>query len=217
MKKNIHQALLVFLVVFLFAFLANVVAGTRTKLSWENTTAPHPERAPWSNHLMLLAEQNFDNFFQAKDMPAFCPKWNQLDHSQKLVAISELVIAVTYFESGYNPLSRMVEVGLGNDPYTGAQVASEGLLQLSYGDKRWAPWCDFNWSKDKYVALKNRSILDPIKNLSCGVRIMGNQIAKNKAIVISRNAYWSVLKAGHRNQKIEKIKARVKTKAPGCA
>lgn len=223
MSKDHKKAIKIISVAIFMIFItemarsAPIEAVGRTKLSWEHTTSPRPERAPWSDALMILAEETFHGFFQAKDFPEFCPRWNALSHKNKLIAISELVIAVTYYESGYSPTSRMVEVGLGNDPYTGAQVASEGLLQLSYGDKRWAPWCDFNWQKDKHLPLKQRSILDPVKNLNCGVRIMANQIARNDAIVISKNAYWSVLKRGHRNQKINQIKARVKLRAPGCA
>lgn len=190
---------------------------TAFALSWENTTAPHPERAPWSKAVVESIDTNYNKFIQAKDWSSFCPRFQLLDKAQKINAMAEFVVAVAYYESGYNSLARMRE-DLGTDKVTGQQVMSEGLLQLSYGDKLWAPWCEFDWARDRHLPISTRrSILEPTKNLRCGLGIMANQINRHSSVVVRHpKSYWSVIADGHKNQKIFKIKQRVKAKAKGC-
>ncbi len=214
MRSNEARALKLLLLTIVMIFLTEMAKPA--SLSWENTTEPHPERKPWSQALLKLAEANHTNFTKAKDWQDFCPNWYKLTYDQQLIVISELVIAVTYYESGFNPLARMLEYGLGNDPITGKQVMSEGLLQLSYGDQKWAPWCQFKYHQDVKLPLAKRSILNPITNMNCGVRIFGNQVARKAAIVASEGAYWSVLKRYHKNQKVKQIQSRVRSKSKVC-
>ncbi len=185
-------------------------------LSWENTTAAHPERASWSQTVSQMVDQNLTDFEKASDLIDFCPKYISLDKQKKIKAISELIVGVVYYESGYSPVSRMKE-DLGIDKVTGVQVQSEGLLQLSYGDQQWAPFCKFDWPKDKLLSPTDpkKTILDPIINLECGIKIFSNQVALRKLITTTNN-YWAVIKTGHRYQKISSIKAMVAKNAPFC-
>jgi hypothetical protein len=69
----------------------------------------------------------------------------------------------------------MIETTMGTDPVTGKQVASEGLLQLSYqdvpnyGSVLKYPLCKIQWSKDKSLSVTDpkKTILDPYINLEC--------------------------------------------------
>jgi hypothetical protein len=106
----------------------------------------------------------------------------------------------------------MHEKTMGTDPVTKKPVYSEGLLQLSYQDTQWATHCKFDWKADQYLDPKDSSktILNPYRNLYCGVGIMANQIKKRKDIALVTGVYWAVLKQGGRYSKIPEITKQVK-------
>lgn len=189
-------------------------------LSWENTTEPHPERSPWSKRVSMLIEENLSVLSQAIEIKEFCPRFNSLNKQRKIKALGEFVVALIFYESGYNPASRMKEIGAaaGVDSVTKAPVYSEGLMQLSYQDIVWAPYCEFDWAKDKLLAATSsqKSILNPYKNLSCGIRILSKQTEKKKSFFFYSGNYWAVLKTGGKYQQISGIKDRVRKKAFGC-
>ncbi len=178
--------------------------GPLVKISWEK----YPENRPWSIYVYdLIDAELFEQFNKALDNKRFCPKFDSLKRDEKLTFWTELISAISYFESGWSPVSRMKETTMGTDPITQRPVYSEGLLQLSYQDIQWAPYCRFDWELDKSKADKDpkKTILDPFKNLDCGVRILANQISKRSAIILNSGVYWSVLKEGGKYQQIEKI------------
>lgn len=180
-------------------------------LSWEKS---HPERRSWSSDVFLLiGEELFSEFDSAKDAKRICPKYESLQRQQKISVWGELISAVAYYESGWNPASRMVETTMGTDPVTGKQVASEGLLQLSYQDVPnyksilKYPACKIDWQKDKGLAVTDpkKSIFDPTVNLECGLRIMASQIQKKGYVILSSGVYWAVLKDGGKYSKVDSI------------
>jgi hypothetical protein len=180
-------------------------------LSWEKS---HPERKAWSDFVFSLIEVDlFSAFDGAKDATRVCPKYAALTKGQKIYVWSELISAVSYFESGWSPTSRMVETTMGTDPVTGKQVASEGLLQLSYQDVPnygvllKYPACKIDWQKDKALAISDpkKTIFDPAINLECGLRILANQIQKKGNVILSSGVYWSVLKDGGKYSKVDSI------------
>lgn len=191
------------------------------KASWEK----YPENAPWTAYVAKLVDAELlPKLEKAKDVTRFCPRYPALDRAKRIQFWTELVSTITYFESGWNPLSRMLE-DLGTDPATGLQVASEGLLQLSYQDVKnysMIPECGkIDWRADKILDAKNKkdpkkTILDPYINLGCGVRIMAHLIGRGSAITTPAHsgaaAYWSVLRE---NRKLPSVLAMVK-KAPVC-
>lgn len=186
-------------------------------LNWENTTELHPERIPWSKHLLKLSGEHLESFKKGTDWPKICPKWNSLNDEQKKYAIATMIVAVVYYESGYSTTNWMTETTMGTDPVTKKQVKSEGLLQLSYQDKEWAPWCQFDWSKDKLLSQNDpkKTIFDPYINLSCGVRIMANQVVK-KGLVFPSKGYWAVMNTSSKYGHVSDIKARVLKYAGAC-
>ncbi|GIL18428.1 MAG: hypothetical protein BroJett040_21790 [Oligoflexia bacterium] len=180
-------------------------------LSWESPK--RPDAVNWSTHAFQVVDKEvFDKLDKASDADFFCPKYKWLERNQRVNFWGQLFSAVSYYESGYDPTSRMQETTMGSDPITGKPVYSEGLLQLSYQDIQWAPYCEFDWSKDKNLSPTDpkKTILSPYKNLSCGIKIMARQIASKGSIILRSGVYWAVLKDGGRYEKIDEIAAITK-------
>jgi len=180
-------------------------------LVWES--ASRVQAKNWSTYLFNLISTDAKALLSAQDFPQFCPTYSSLSEKQKINVAGQLVAAITKYESGYNPLSRYHESTMGTDPVTGLPVYSEGLLQLSYQDAQWASFCPFDWSADQYLSETDpqKTILDPYKNLYCGVRILANQVQKKGLIILGSGAYWAVIKSNSAYQKLDEIKAIVRT------
>lgn len=180
--------------------------------AWKSSS--HPERQEWSRYLVKILMEDWNSLLKgSSDIKDFCPNYYNLGSQDRANVWAQLIVAMTRFESGYNPTARMRETGMGTDPVTGRQVRSEGLLQLSYQDELGYRFCDFDWSKDKHLSSTDpkKTILNPYKNLYCGVGIMSRQIARKGAIKVSSGAYWSVIKTTHRNSKISRITPMVRS------
>lgn len=198
--------------IFLLTLLTTNIAFAQPKLSWENKKQ---ERGEWTTITLNAVQKNFSKLDNASDIALFCPDYEKLEQEQKKIVWGELIVALAYYESGWNPNAQLTEIGLGTDAVTHLTVVSEGLLQLSYGDTRWAKWCAFDWEADK-TNTDNPTILKPRNNLECGVGILANQIAKHGRITLAHGAYWSVLKLTHKNKRIDGIARMVKQAAPYC-
>jgi hypothetical protein len=185
-------------------------------LLWE---AGHPERVAWSTHVMKVITDEVANDFLpgTSDIELFCPRYHSLDNKKRANLWALLISAMTKFESGFDPLSRYKESTMGVDPVTQQHVYSEGLLQLSYQDVQWASYCEFDWEKDKNLAVKDpkKTILNPYKNLSCGIKILARQVRNKDAVAVKSGAYWAVLIPGGKYTKLNEIAALTK-KMTGC-
>ncbi|MEK2646254.1 murein L,D-transpeptidase catalytic domain family protein [Bdellovibrio sp. BCCA] len=187
-----------------------------TPLSWE--TSSKPERKAWSQYLMKLVSEDWSSLLKgADDMRDFCPRYNSLSNNERANVWAQLFVAMTKYESGYSPTSRMQETTMGTDPVTGRPVYSEGLLQLSYQDITGWNFCKFDWSKDRNLSSTDprKTILDPYINLHCGVGIMAKQIARTGKIKLASGAYWAVIKTNSRYSQISAITSMVKS-LPMC-
>ncbi len=177
--------------------------------SWEKTDS---SRRAWSDIVRQVVETKAEALYQGPtDVALFCPMYDRLGKEDRLNFWAEFVSAVSKFESGWKAATRFTESTMGTDPITGKQVVSEGLLQLSYQDVQWATFCEFDWKNDNllYPSLADgrRSILNPQKNLSCGLQILNRQVKSKGAIALSTGVYWSVLKVGGTYTKLTEIKA----------
>lgn len=185
-------------------------------LLWEAVRKDGPA---WSAHLHKVIEDELatDLLPGSSDVEIFCPRYHTLNNHQRINFWGMLISAITKYESGFNPLSRYHESSMGTDPVTQKPVYSEGLLQLSYQDTKWATYCEFNWSLDKNLAATDpkKTILDPYKNLSCGVKIFARQIRNKRHIAVSSGAYWAVLIPGGRYGKVVEI-SKLTKQMPGC-
>lgn len=190
------------------------IRPSRVYTTWEKG---HPERQPWTDFLMKEAYENENFFFMAKDISDFCPKYNHITRTQRAKAISEIVIAMAFYESSWNPNTYFPEPTshfTKPDLVTGKPVASEGLLQLSYQDTRFGPYksfCTFDYRSNI------KAIQNPIENLRCGFGILKHLVTQNKVIsgqfmhegktVYTGGArYWSVLRQQkHRTDIIKRV------------
>ncbi len=178
----------------------------RIPLAWEKA---RPESKKWSEFVyMLLEKEIFVSYNKAKDASYFCARYPDLNRGQKIAFWAYLISTITYYESAYNPKSRMREGPLGRDAVTGKPVYSEGLLQLSYQDTKWYPYCKMDWNKDRHLDDKDdrKTIFDPYINLDCGMRIFAQQINRKNKIAINSGAYWAVIKPDSKYNKIAQIK-----------
>lgn len=191
-----------------------IIAQATPKLSWETQ---NPNAREWTAVALGEIEKHFPILDTAGDIETFCPQYKKLDLGQRLHLWGELFAALAMYESNWNPHCQYTEVTLGIDSVTGKPLVSEGLLQLSYTDTRWAKWCQFDWEHDKIQkTFQTVTILDPKRNLVCGIGIMANQIKKRNAIVLDRGAYWSTLKSSHQRNKIKEIGWMLRTRIPQC-
>lgn len=174
-------------------------------LAWESASKPF--RKDWSDYLFGIVRNELPKLDKVQDATTFCRPYFQLTEMQKINFWGQLISAMSYYESGWSPVSRMQETTMGTDPVTKLPVYSEGLLQLSYQDIQWAPFCRFEWSKDKNLSPSDpkKTILDPFINLECGTKILANQILKYNKIVLSSGVYWAVIKANGKYEKIDEI------------
>jgi len=183
-------------------------------LAWE---AKVTGSSYWSNTIYNVIQSEEPQMLGqnvADDIELFCPAYRTLTDHQRLNFWGQLFAGMSKFESGWNPATYYVETTMGLDPVTGRQVASEGLLQLSYQDQRsYNLDCGFDWAVDKnYTNTDSRkSIFDPLKNLRCGIKILAKQLARQRAISTTTDVYWSVLKKNGRYTKVPEIAAITKT------
>lgn len=180
-------------------------------LLWESL---NPQGKTWSQIVFNALKGSASSLInKSDDMEIFCPKYAELQETQKINAVGMLISAMVRYESNFDPLARLAEPSLGTDPITGQMVYSEGLLQLSYQDGIGRSYCKFDWDLDKKLSPKDpkKSILDPARNLDCGVRILAEQVDKYGSLVIEHGAYWAVIRKNGKFQKINEIASKVQT------
>jgi len=196
---------------------SNGISDNYSPLAWEKTIS---EAKNWSAYIYAVIAKDEKQMLAdhaATDIEIFCPNYQKLNETQRLNFWGQLIVGIAKFESNWSPISRMIEQGLGKDAVTGLQIASEGLLQLSYQDARYhGTACAFDWNKDKVLQASNpkdprKTILDPYKNLRCGIQILSEQLDKHHALVIDSGVYWSVLKKNGKYQKVDKIAGYTKS------
>lgn len=184
------------------------------KIQWESKDGARP----WSLHAFKTILAKGPSLLEGTDdVVEYCPRYYSLGTEQRAWFWTALVSGIAFYESGWDPTNRMQETTMGTDPVTGLPVYSEGLLQLSYQDRQGHPYCnEFDWSVDRHLQPRDpkKTILNPEKNLSCGIQILNRQVRKHRRIGIGKGAYWSVIKITKPQNKIEKIKARLASVAP---
>jgi len=136
----------------------------------------------------------------ARDVRPFCPRFNHLSEVDRRAFWAYFFQALAGAEAGLSPTTNVrhtePEVAV-KDEVSKRMVRSEGLLQLTYMDaKRYG--CDFDWEADRKLPLKDpaKTILQPKNNLTCGVKILENQLIDQGRPLLSRKSYWSTLRPG---------------------
>ena len=133
----------------------------------------------------------------ARAVKPFCPRFAWMNDTDKRAYWAYFFQALAGAEAGLEPTAdarhSQPEVAI-VDPVTKRRVRSEGLLQLTYVDaKRYG--CDFDWKKDKELAVKDpdKTILQPKNNLQCGIRILHAQLIDRSKPLAWMKSYWSTL------------------------
>jgi hypothetical protein len=136
----------------------------------------------------------------ARAVRSFCPNFANEAEADKRAFWAYLFQAMAGAEAGLDPsadVHHTQAVMNKTDTVTKRPIRQQGLLQLSYQDAE-QYGCDIDWAKDRHLSKHDpeTSILQPEKNLTCGVKIMENQIITQKKPLIVRSSYWSTLQPG---------------------
>ena len=133
----------------------------------------------------------------ARGVRTFCPRFAMMSEADKRAFWAYTFQALAGAEAGLKPTTnvRHTEPEVAKvDTVSKRMIRSEGLLQLTYMDAtRYG--CDFDWNRDKELKEKDpaRTILQPRNNLLCGVKILENQIIKQRRPLLSPASYWVTL------------------------
>ena len=156
---------------------------------WENHSS---QGKNWTEHVQRELAINGKNLLDVipADQNLFCPNYSNLSEQQRKAYWVFLISSMVRFESNFDPKMSFTE---GFDDSQGRPVISRGLLQLSIESGN-AYGCQFKSSQDLH---------DPLKNLSCGVRILDRWLDRDGRIGGKINGkwrggarYWSVLREG---------------------
>jgi hypothetical protein len=134
----------------------------------------------------------------ARGVRSYCPRFAAMSDGDKRAFWAYLFQALAGAEAGLKPTTDVrhtePEVAV-VDTVTKRMVRSEGLLQLTYMDAtRYG--CDFDWDKDKALAEHDsaKTILQPRNNLTCGVKILENQMVTQRRPLLTSLSYWVTLR-----------------------
>lgn len=130
----------------------------------------------------------------------YCPAFNTMSDVDKRAFWAYTMQAMAAAEAGLNADTTVHHTQAAvakTDKVTHRPIRQEGLLQLSYQDGD-TYGCNFDWQADSKLALKdpNRTILQPERNLSCGIRILKTQLIDKDQPLLTRSSYWSTLQPG---------------------
>lgn len=135
-----------------------------------------------------------------KDVRRFCPRFYEMDDTDKRTFWAYFFQALSAAEASLNPDATVRHAnpeGTKTDQVSGRAPRTEGLLQLAYEDK-YRYGCDFNWKADRKLKPDDpaKTILQPKNNLECGVKILDHQIIDQHKPLLTRSGYWAPLRPG---------------------
>jgi hypothetical protein len=140
----------------------------------------------------------------ARDVRPFCPRFKKMDETERRAFWAYFFQALAGAEAGLQPTTdvRHPEMDM-RDTVTRRMVRAEGLLQLTYMDADRYD-CNFDWEKDKDLPHKDpaKTILQPENNLTCGVKILDDQLLVRKERLLSPTSYWETLRPGTAGYKV---------------
>ncbi|HEX6770870.1 MAG TPA: hypothetical protein VF126_02505, partial [Acidobacteriaceae bacterium] len=158
----------------------------------------------WDNRWDIFIERSLPHAMLTdrvpRDVRRYCPAFYQMSDADKRAWWAYFFQAVAAAEAGLNATTNVrhtePEVAV-PDHVTGRIVHQQGLLQLTYEDSR-RYGCDFDWNADKDLAPHDpgRTILNPERNLACGIHILAHQILDQHKPIFSPTSYWATLQPG---------------------
>lgn len=159
-------------------------------------------QSEWTEALMQAVSERLPFLSKASDLQKMRFDYHTLSDERKVAVWVEFFKTLAFYESGYNPNSQSVDVGVKHDRDTW----SIGLLQLSVVDQ-------MNYGLNYGYTFND--LLNPINNLKFGVLILANQILKRGKIFIPNDekgnpkAYFATLRPGNKYSKVAQITATV--------
>jgi hypothetical protein len=149
---------------------------------------PAPTSLAWTKVVIEVVDKRLRDFELAADKETFCPGYASATLAQRHICWLRVVGGIVEFESSFRPDEPPFHEGNG--------VYSVGLMALSTGECPNAP--------------DTKGLMDPLKNLVCGVNKMAALIARYKAIDNAEHkgasAYWSTLRPPY--QKWDPVRQR---------
>lgn len=177
------------------------IAVKKVELGSDNT---------WDPKWDVLIEENLPEELMtpgmARAVRPFCPRFGELSQADKRAFWAYLFQALAGAEAGLRPTADVKHLDptvAVRDKVSKRTVRQQGLLQLTYEDNQ-RYGCDFDWENDKHLAPGDpgKSILQPEKNLLCGIRIMKNQLIDLDRPLVSKKSYWGTLRPGTVSYKV---------------
>lgn len=131
---------------------------------------------------------------------SYCPRFAQLSDTDKRAFWAYTFQALAAAEAGLNATANVhhTDAAVNKvDPETHRLSRQAGLLQLKYEDAQRYN-CPFDYAADRALPEHdpNRTILQPQRNLACGLNIMQNQIITQHKPLATRSSYWATLQPG---------------------
>ncbi len=158
----------------------------------------------WDKHWDVFIERSLPPAMLTRKVPGdvrrYCPAFYQMSDTDKRAWWAYLFQAMASAEAGLNASTNVSHTDPAvavRDSVTGRTVHQEGLLQLNYEDSdRYG--CDFDWKTDRHLPAHDmkKTILNPERNLACGIRILEHQIIEKHKPIFTRTSYWSTLQPG---------------------
>jgi hypothetical protein len=136
----------------------------------------------------------------ARAVRSYCPRFAQLSDTDKRAFWAYTFQAIAGAEAGLDATSSVhhTDAAVNKvDPETHHLSRQAGLLQLKYEDAQRYN-CPFDYDADRTLAEHdpNRTILQPQRNLACGLNIMQDQIITKGRPLVTRTSYWATLQPG---------------------
>jgi hypothetical protein len=163
---------------------------------WERSSA---SRIEWSDHAFEEIRRQGDVLTESepKDVGQFCSNYSSLRKDEKREFWVHLISAMSELESSHKASLQYRESFRNSQ---GQQIVSRGLLQLSLESAN-AYGCRFK--KASYLD-------DPLRNLSCGIKILGHWVGRDGRIAgrvkkgwRGGSRYWAVLRTEKRLKQIQ--------------
>ncbi len=136
----------------------------------------------------------------------YCPRFAELGDTDKRAFWAYTFQAIAAAEAGLDATSSVHHTAASVnkvDPETHHLSRQAGLLQLKYEDAQRYN-CPFDYAADRALPEHDptRTILQPQRNLACGLNIMQNQIITQGKPLVTHTSYWATLQPGTRGYRV---------------
>lgn len=173
--------------------------NTVIKLSWDNEVIKK-----WSDYLVKKVTDNISILSAASDCNDIYPGFESLSVLKKIHVLSEFLVNVAYYESGWKENSAGIDVGNAEDKDTW----SVGLFQVSVVDqKNYGMSLNYNF----------KELTTALPNIDLTIEILKRQIKKRGKIFLDNKdsaRYWAVILKGNKYSKIADIIKRTRAGLP---